>query len=362
MSTTDTSKKESTTKIVVITGAAGRIAYSLIPLICSGQVFGTNVLVELRLLDMVMAADRLQGVAMELEDCNFPLLVNCTATLSAEEAFRGADVAVLLGGFPRLQGMERKDLITKNAEGMREQAQAIDRFAKSSIKVCIVANPANTNCLVAMKFAPSVPPENFTCLTRLDEERLRGFVLQKARGKGVSVATALQIKDMSIWGNHSATQVPYIDCGYIEMEGGTKLQVAGLYSEDEKKELISLVQNRGAAIISKQQASSGLSAANAIANHLSDWLNPGVPVDKVFSMGVLSTGNPYGVPDGLVYSFPLRRTGGGEGGFEIVKDLPVGPHVRAMLNASSSELQEERRDAESLVGDITVMPKASSRL
>jgi len=343
------------TLTVVITGAAGRIAYALIPLVCSGMVFGNETRVNLRLLDVNFAADKLQGVAMEVEDCNYPLLEKCIATLSADEAFHDADVAVLLGGFPRLQGMERKDLITKNAEGIREQSRTMDRVSKTTIKVCVVANPANTNCLVAMKFAPSIPPENFTCLTRLDEERLRGFVLQKTRENKLAGVCAKDIKDLSIWGNHSATQVPFIDCGYIETPG-SRVQVSELYSSEvERKELTSQVQNRGAAIIKMQQASSGLSAANAIANHLADWLNPNVSTDKIFSMGILSTGNPYGIADGLVYSFPLRRCAGG---VEIVPDINISAHVREMLAASEAELQGERQDAESLVGDLTIATRA----
>jgi malate dehydrogenase len=248
--------------------------------------------------------------------------------------------------------MERKDLITKNAEGMREQGQAIERFAKKTIKVCVVANPANTNCLVAMKCAPSIPSENFSCLTRLDEERVRGFVLQKARQKGFVDISAEDIEELCIWGNHSATQVPYIDSGRIRLSDGTDMAVSSLFpSQAECDELISRVQSRGAAIIQKQQASSGLSAANAIANHLIDWMGPRRP-DKIFSMGILSTGNPYGVPDGLVYSFPLRR--GESGRVEIVQGATISPQVRSMLDISAKELLSEKADAETLVGDLNV--------
>lgn len=256
--------------------------------------------------------------------------------------------------------MERKDLITKNAEGMREQALAMERFASKQIKVVVVANPANTNCLVAIKSAPSIPAENFTCLTRLDEERLRGFVAKRANavlsaeGKGVTIRPQ-QVHDVVIWGNHSATQVPYIDCGRIAKADGTQLSASSLYASSpaELQDLIAAVQTRGAAIIKKQGASSGLSAANAIAAHLSDWLNPNVPRDKVFSMGILSDGNPYGIPGDLVYSFPLRRTATG---VEIVPDMPVSADVRKMLDASTAELQGEIRDAATLeqVGGLFV--------
>ena len=301
---------------------------------------------------------------MEVEDCNYPLLDGCIATLSSEEAFRDADVAVLLGGFPRLQGMERKELIVKNAEGMQEQAKAMEKFSKPSVKCVVVANPANTNCLVAMRSAPSLPAENFTCLTRLDEERLRGFVLQKSRERGISGVVPGRIKGLAIWGNHSTTQIPYIDNAVIETADAKKVAVSDLFSTAaERDDLVSRVQNRGAAIIKKQQASSGLSAANAIASHLTDWLavpSSSAAADKVFSMGILSTGNPYGIPDGLVYSFPLRRRA--DGVVEIVPDLPISEQVRAMLNASVDELQSERKDAETLVGDLGLGVFAPSRL
>jgi len=348
---------------VVITGAAGRIAYALIPIIASGAVFGKSTRMSLRLLDVSFAAEKLEGVAMEIEDCNYALVDDVKATLSSEEAFQGADVAILLGGFPRLAGMERKDLITKNAEGMREQGQAIERFAKKTIKVCVVANPANTNCLVAMKCAPSIPAENFSCLTRLDEERLRGFVLQRARQKGLAGISADDVEELCIWGNHSASQVPYIDAGRIRQQDGTDIAVSSLFpTQADCDELISRVQNRGAAIIQKQQASSGLSAANAIANHLIDWIGPprhSTTNNKVFSMGILSTGNPYGVPDGLVYSFPLRRSSA-SGAVEIVGGASISPKVQAMLDATAKELLSEKADAETLVGDLSVKGAAAS--
>lgn len=339
---------------VVITGAAGRIAYALIPLICGGKVFGAETRIRLRLLDVQFAADKLDGIAMEIDDCNYPLLdMPVVSTLSPEEAFKDVDVAILLGGFPRLQGMERKELITKNAAGMREQAQALERFAKPSIKVLVVANPANTNCLVAMKSAPKIPPENFTALTRLDEERLRGFVLQQAKGKGMAVKPD-QVSDLFIWGNHSATQVPHVDAGILQGPDGTVTSVLSLFDTAQIDALTQRVQNRGAAIIQKQQASSGMSAAEAIAAHLRDWLY--APIGKTFSMAVLSNGNPYGVPDGLVYSFPMRSCGAGV--VEMVRDISICPRIGAMLSTSAAELQAEIRDAETLVGDLTIPNKS----
>ena len=214
---------------------------------------------------------------------------------------------VVSSGFPRLPGMERKELITKNAEGMRDQARALDACADRDVKVLVVANPANTNTLVAMKSAPSIPAKNFTCLTRLDQERLRGFIVAKvnqveeAAGNNVKVRPS-DVSQIVIFGNHSTTQVPYIDAATVMVGGETK-RVSQYFTQEETNQLIVSVQNRGAEVIKAQQASSALSAANAIGKHLKDWINPSDP-HNVFSMGMLSDGNPYGIPDGLCYSFP----------------------------------------------------------
>lgn len=345
-------------KTVVITGASGRIAYSLIPLVCMGHCLGPNTRVRLHLLD-VAGEEKLKGVAMEVVDCCYPLVDIVMATLSPEEAFRGADVAILLGGYPRLAGMERKELIHRNAEGMMAQAQALERWASRDVKVLVVANPANTNCLVCIKGAPSINPCNFSCLTRLDEERLRGMVASKASAVLEASVRPEDVVDVCIWGNHSSNQVPFIDCGRIVRPDGKDFPLSSLFAAsppDQLKDLITAVQTRGAAVIAKQGASSGLSAANAIAAHLTDWLGPPPsPPGKIFSMGVLSNGNPYGIPADIVYSFPLRRTPG-SGGVEIVPDLHLSPGVRAMLDASTDELLGEIRDAASLehMGELFV--------
>ena len=357
-------------KTVVITGAAGRIAYSLIPLVCMGHCLGPNTRIRLHLLD-VMAEDKLRGVAMEIEDCCYPLVDVVLTTLSPEEAFRGVDVAILLGGYPRLPGMERKDLIHRNAEGMMAQAQALERWASRDVKVLVVANPANTNCLVAIKSAPSIPASNFSCLTRLDEERLRGMVASKASAvlmaRGDAPIRPEHVVDVCIWGNHSSNQVPYIDSGRIvRADGAHVASLSSLFAASppaEMQDLMMAVQTRGAAVIDKQKASSGLSAAAAVAAHLTDWLGPNQP-EKIFSMGVLSNGNTYAIPADLVYSFPMRRTSSGDG-VEMVRDLPVSPSVRAMLDASTDELLGEIRDAASLehMGELFVsalQPKPTS--
>lgn len=197
---------------VVITGAAGRIAYSLIPQILNGNVFGSQTMISLRLLDVPFAETMLHGVELEIKDSCFDLLYDLVATISPEEAFVGADIAILLGGFPRAPGMERRDLIEKNAAGMRDQAIALDTYASKDCKVLVVANPANTNCLVAIKTCKTIPPENFTCLTRLDHERLRGLAAEKVNmylegtGWRSKIASA-DVTNVAIFGNHSSTQV-----------------------------------------------------------------------------------------------------------------------------------------------------------
>ena len=251
---------------------------------------------------------------MEIQDSAYELLDSIWIGTSAEEGFANANVAILLGGFPRLPGMERKELITKNAEGMRDQARALDACADRDVKVLVVANPANTNALVAMKSAPSIPAKNFTCLTRLDQERLRGFIVAKvnqveeAVGNNVKVRPS-DVNQIVIFGNHSTTQVPYIDAATI-MVGGESKSVGQYFTPEETNQLIVSVQNRGAEVIKAQQASSALSAANAIGKHLKDWISPTDP-HNVFSMGMLSDGNPYGIPDGLCYSFPCRHGANG---------------------------------------------------
>jgi len=342
--------------IVAMTGGAGRISYSLVPLLLDGTIFGKDTRVILRLIDMEAAMSRLEGLKMEIQDSAYELLDSVWIGTSAEEGFAGAHVAVLLGGFPRLPGMERKDLITKNAEGMRDQARALEACADRNVKVLVVANPANTNALVAMKSAPSIPPTNFTCLTRLDHERLRGFVVAKVNAVESAVEQRVRPSDVSgiaIFGNHSTTQVPYIDNATVTV-GGEKKPVAPYFSAEEAAQLTTSVQNRGAEVIKAQQASSALSAANAVAKHLKDWLRP-TDHNNVFSMGVLSDGNPYGIADGLCYSFPCRATGDGE--YAIVPDVPISDNVRKMLELSVDELTAEKRDAEEIVGPLVFTSK-----
>lgn len=331
---------------VVITGGAGRIAYSLIPLVCDGTVFGPGTKISLRLLDMEVCAPKLDGIKMEIEDSCYSLIEEVIVSFDQAVAMADADVAILLGGFPRLPGMERKDLIAKNAEGMISQAKCLELYAKKSCKVLVVANPANTNCLVGIKSATSVPPQNFSCLTRLDQERLRGMVAQKICDKAAALGETLypcgaDIEDVFIFGNHSTTQAIYTASAKIRV-GSECIPAASYIDEADFSEILSRVQNRGAEVMGAQKASSALSAANAIAKHLKDWLGP--EHSSTFSIGILSNGNPYGVPDDLVYSFPCKRIpGGGPGEIYILDGLTVGP---SLLVASTEELLSEKRDAE----------------
>ncbi len=353
----------SSTKIVCVTGAAGRIAYAFIPLVCSGQVFGKDTRIDLRLLDIEMSAEKLRGVALEINDCCYPLVNSLVATTDSQEAFQDCQVAVLLGGFPRMAGMERKDLTARNAKGMRTQGMALEQYASKDVKVLVVANPANTNALVAMQCAPSIPRGNFTCLTRLDHERLRYFVAEyvnaaRTAGNVAPDAPPTRPEDVSgvaIWGNHSSTQVPFIDMASVRIRDRAYNVLELLQTHkggSVVEELVARVQQRGAEIIKAQGASSGMSAAEAISKHLQDWLDNGQAnkdKDAVFSMGVYSNGNPYGVPDQLVYSFPVRQISAGV--VEIVPGLTVSDRVQLQLDTTTAELCAERGDAEEAIKD-----------
>jgi len=343
---------------VLITGAAGRIAYSLIPSLVDTSIFGKDKKINLRLYDIEMAASKLEGIQMEILDSTYPNLLSIVATTNPAEAFQDVDVAILLGGYPRMPGMERKDLIQKNASGMLEQAGYLSRYAAADVKVLVVANPANTNALSAIRSATNIPASNFTCLTRLDQERLRGFVTKMINDKlannvlyeGKSISSS-DVKGVAIFGNHSTTQVPYIASATVKIDGKQIPVTEFINDKNEVAELVSKVQNRGAAIIKSLQASSALSAAAAISKHLKDWLGPEIPSDT-FSMGILSNGNNYGIPDGLVYSFPCKRESKKFGEYSIVTSLPIDTHIKSLLEISTEELKEERSEASSIVGSL----------
>ncbi|CAI5730309.1 unnamed protein product [Peronospora destructor] len=331
---------------IVVSGAAGQIAYSLLPLICIGHIFGPSQRLDLRLLDIPPAQEALEGVQMELQDCGFSLVDVITTTSDLPTAFQDVDVAILVGGFPRQQGMQRKDLIAKNVTIFQAQGQALDQYASRKVQVLVVANPANTNCLIAMNNAPSLPRQNFTALTRLDHERLRSFLVEKVNEnlEGDKI-TSKQVKKVVIWGNHSSTQIPDVTYAEVTLPDDDKSKLFDQIVPDKdwiEKKLVKDVQERGAAIIKARKLSSAMSAAAAIGAHLRDWRN-GSKEDEFVSMAVCSDGNKYGVPEGLIYSFPIKCTGNGT--YEVVNGLPISSRINAMMKATTTELAEEKANA-----------------
>jgi malate dehydrogenase len=322
---------------ITITGGAGRIAYSLFPLILNGLIFGPERKIHLTLLDIPDMSEKLAGIAMEIHDSNYRLLDDIVVTTNANDAFHGTDIAILLGGFPRLPGMERKDLLIKNAENIRSQAEALNNSANSNVKCLIVANPANTNCLVAIKTADKIPSANFTCLTRLDEERLRHFCSQKASTSLNKRVTGHDIQNVYILGNHSTTQVAHIEDGRI----GPNQKISTCFNDDEYDELLKRVQNRGAEIINATKVSSACSAAEAIVKHLRDWLGHG-SASGPFSMGVYSHGNPYGVDEDLVFSFPCVRSYDDPSGYRILHGISLNEKTKELVKKTENELVGEK--------------------
>jgi malate dehydrogenase len=333
---------------IVVSGAAGQIAYSLLPLICIGHVFGPTRRVSLRLLDIPVAQEALEGVKMELQDCAFNLVDEITPTSDLEVAFKDVDVAILVGGFPRKQGMQRKDLIEKNVTIFKAQGEAIEKYASRDVKVLVVANPANTNCLIAMENAPSIPRENFSALTRLDHERLRSFLVERVNATGKNV-TSKDVRKCIIWGNHSSTQVPDVSFVDVHVPNAQTAQPLADFVDDAdwvENKLVKDVQERGAAIIKARKLSSAMSAAAAVGAHLRDWFN-GTKDGEFVSMAIASDGNKYGVPEGLIYSFPVTCTGNGK--YQVVQGLTISPRIEAMMKVTATELAEERADAQEIL-------------
>lgn len=322
--------------VVCVTGAAGQIGYAITPMICNGDMFGPDQPVIVHLLDLPFCMESLSGVVMEIEDGNFPLVYGVVATSDPSAAFSGADCAVLLGAFPRKQGMERKELMSKNITIFKGMGEAVQANASADMKVLVVGNPANTNALVMAHYAPKVPKKNFTAMTRLDHHRALGQLALRA---DVSVKV---VQNVIIWGNHSSTQYPDVNHGTI---GGKPIrQVIGddNYLNDE---FISTIQKRGAAIINARKASSALSAARAAVRHMRSWIC-GTSNGEWVSMGVLSDGNPYGVSSGLMYSFPCTCS---NGDFQIVGGLSIDDFSRKKMKVTEEELQEEKDLAFSLL-------------
>ena len=319
---------------VAVTGAAGQIGYSLVFRVASGQLLGPDQPVVLQLLEIPPAMGALEGVAMELDDCAFGLLSGIELTDRPETAFDGVGVALLVGSRPRTKGMERKDLLEANGAIFTGQGRALNDRAADDLRVLVVGNPANTNCLIAMANAPDVPAERFSAMTRLDHNRA---LTQVAARAGVSVN---DVSRMTIWGNHSATQYP--DLFRCRVGARSAAEVIGdqTWLEDT---FIPTVQQRGAAIIEARGASSAASAANAAIDHISDWLS-GTPEGNWVSMAVRSDGR-YGVDQGLISSFPVTCN---DGDWSIVPDLEIDEFSRARIDVSVDELVTERDTVASL--------------
>jgi len=312
---------------VVVTGAAGQISYSLLFRIAAGEMLGADQPVILQMLEITPALEALKGVAMELDDCAFPLLHSMVTTDDPAVAFKDADYALLVGARPRGPGMERKDLLEANAAIFSVQGKAINDNASRDIKVLVVGNPANTNALIAQRNAPDINPRQFTAMTRLDHNRA---LTQLAQKTGTSIN---DITKMTIWGNHSSTQYPDISKAVINGEAAEPKVEQDWY----RNEFIPVVQQRGAAIIKARGASSAASAANAAIFHMRDWAL-GTAEGDWASMGVYSDGS-YGIAEGLIYSFPCVCK---NGDWEIVQGLEISEFSSEKMKATETELAEER--------------------
>ncbi|MFH1570440.1 MAG: malate dehydrogenase [Gemmatimonadota bacterium] len=322
---------------VAVTGAAGQIGYAILPRLASGAVFGPDTRIALQLLEITPALPALEGVVMELEDCAFPLLDGVVVTDQAETAFDGANWALLIGSKPRGKGMQRRDLIRENGPIFVGQGKALGRAA-ADVRVLVVGNPANTNCLIAMHHGSraGVPRERFGAMTRLDQNRA---MAQLARKAGVGIAS---VTNMTIWGNHSSTQYP--DAENARIDGRPCVDVIADVSW-LRGGFVATVQERGGAIIAARGQSSAASAANAALDHVAS-LEARTPAGDWFSAAVPSDGS-YGIDEGLVYSFPLRSDGAGK--CQIVPGLQISDFGRARIEATAQELREERAVVQDLL-------------
>jgi malate dehydrogenase len=320
---------------VAITGAAGQIGYALAFRVASGAMLGADQPVNLHLLEITPALPTLQGVVMELNDCAFPTLNKVIATDDARVAFKDCHAALLVGARPRGPGMERKDLLLANAQIFSAQGKALNDVAARDVRVLVVGNPANTNALIAMKNAPSLKPQSFTTMTRLDHNRALSQLAEKT-GAHVN-----DIQKMIIWGNHSATQYPDINHCFVKGQTARSLVDA----EWTEKTFIPTVQQRGAAIIKARGASSAASAASAAIDHIRDWFRGSAQGDWL-SMGIPSDGS-YGIPEGVIYSYPVVCRGGH---YEIVQGLAIDEFSRKRMDATHQELLEERDGVKDLLG------------
>ena len=319
---------------IAVTGAAGQIGYSLVFRIASGAMFGPERPIALSLIEIPNALGALEGVVMELHDCAFPLLKSITPTADLDEGFRDVNWALLVGSVPRKAGMERKDLLGINGKIFIGQGQAIEKNASADVRNLVIGNPCNNNCLIAMSNAKQIPPDRWFAMTRLDENRAKAQLAHKAGGEVTAVT------NMTIWGNHSATQYP--DFYNAKINGRAANEVI----RDEawlKGDFITTVQQRGAAIIKARGLSSAASAANAVVDTVRSLITD-TPRDDWHSVALCSTGE-YGVEKGLICSFPVRVK---DGRPEVVQNVPINEFSRGKVDASVNELKEER----SLVGDL----------
>lgn len=318
--------------VIAVTGGAGQIAYSLLFRIASGEVFGEDQPVILSITEIPEAINALQGVKMELEDTASPLLKEVRVSSDPFEGFKDADWAILVGSKPRGPGMERKDLLKENGKIFVEQGKALDKVAKKGVKVFVVGNPCNTNALITLKNAPSIPRKQFFAMTRLDESRGVNLLAKKAQ---VPVS---EVKNMIVWGNHSSTQVPDFTHVKIKKKSVEEAIPDRAWLEND---FVSQVQTRGAEIIKARGKSSAASAAGAVIDSIKSLIAK-TPEGEWFSVGVCSENNPYGMDEDLIYSFPCRSKGDGE--WEFVKGLSLNGWLKEKMALSERELKEEKKE------------------
>jgi malate dehydrogenase len=319
---------------VAVTGAAGQIGYAILFRIASGQLLGPDTPVHLSLLEIPAALKAVEGTAMEIDDCAFPLVAGVDITDDPNKAFDGASVALLIGARPRTKGMERSDLLEANGGIFKPQGKALNDHAASDIKVLVVGNPANTNCLIAKSNAPDIPAERFTSMMRLDHNRAIAQLAAKAG------ATVSDITNMTVWGNHSPTQYPDIFNAKVK---GKNAAEAVNDQEWLENDFLPTVQKRGAAVMDARGASSAASAANAAVDHVHDWVMGTADGDWV-SMGIPSEGS-YGIPEGVIFGFPVTCSGGS---YEIVQGLDLNDFSKARLDVTVNELEDERETVKQL--------------
>lgn len=319
-------------KKIAVTGGAGQIAYSLLFRIANGDVLGKDQEISLHILETPEALPFLKGVAMELEDCAFPLLKEVKIGSDPNELFQGVHYAFLVGSKPRGPGMERKDLLMENAKIFIDQGKALDKVADKDVLVLVIGNPCNTNCLIARSFAKRLSPSQFFSMTRLDQNRATAFLADKA---GVSVK---DVSNVTIWGNHSITQAP--DFTHAKIKGNLVTDVLKDHRDWLEKEFISKVQKRGAEVINARGKSSAASAANGAIDAMKSLIFPSEK-GTYFSMSLSSDGNPYSIQEGLVFSFPCTNLKG-HGALEIVQGLHLDPFLKAKIAITEKELLEEK--------------------